>query len=60
MEVTGNKYTKEYKNRISLEDSSVPKCVLGQYRNTLFPNRLSPEGPSRTECHYWSTHVQMY
>ena len=38
MEACGDKYTKEYKNQISLENSNIPKWVLGQYRNTLFSN----------------------
>ena len=49
MEVSGDKCTKEYKNLISLENSSVPKWVLGQYRNTLFLNIVAYGGSTPGE-----------
>ena len=56
------KCTTEYKNRISLEDSSVPKWVLGQYRNTLFSNMVAFGGstPGESKNNMITTYIEMF
>ena len=53
---------KEYKNQISLENSSVPKWVLGQYWNKLFSNMVAIGGltPSESVKTRITTYIDMF